>query len=479
MFFHRYILAIFIMMSLGFKSQAHAETIDVESVIDLMNQNLEMEPISKNHVSLQMDASLSTPYKLIYTVSEKGLEVTLAIKPEALNSPIMVREALARLRMAMHEEIMNSMPQALASDQAEVYKITEKKEDLCFKLNVLFKNYEVPLVKTKDRSFTSPLVVADLQANARLGSVIAQSELAILELEFEKNFRALTSEKSDQEIDEKIKTLRQVAQKEQLRREKIYRDPARTAARDKARLNTKLDELLKNNDRKGVATLFEKMLPWELMEPVQITAWKNWIDSIRHPSKDTVTLYRGLDRYDRLIQNPGNNQAGLFAAMVNRNQGSYSDRLRSVAKLYLLNRNKDLMNGLGQHFYLHAQETKASPYISFSPDIQVASMFAEKGLMAVQVDRRRAVTNLYSQLKAEIEVLVPLIIFPDEIRGIFSKDETKTYEEFVPKAIGIKAPKTFKELIDNGKFYSDFYKYVTGLEVQTSQTKSCSQVFTK
>jgi hypothetical protein len=516
MFLKHSILALMTLVVLCGNAMASSTPVDAKGFIEVLNANFALSPITKNHITLQTNSSLNAPYTLTPTVSEKGYELVLQVRPEALKNPILAREILARVYMHTTNEIQSTLPQTAAANPAEVEVLANKKHVLSEQLAGLIFKYEILETMLSERSFQESMVFVDTALNARLGSVIAQSQLAKMELAFEQTFRTETmaanylqemplvertkviqeyaslkkitipdnalenlfTEKDSAEFNERALKLGDAAQKDQLRREKAYRDPVLAATRNDARKTIKLDELLKKNDREGVARLFETMLPWELFEPTEVTVWKNWIESIRRPSKNTITLYRGLDKYDHPIKaNTG--MPGYFAAMINRNQGSYSDRVRSLATPILTNRNSNLTNGLGQKFYNHAEETPRSPFISFSLDIGVAAMFAEKGLIAVQVDRRRAMVNMFSPMKAEAEVLVPMIIFPDEVRSLHTTPLPETLAEEVVKKTGVPLPTNFTELTQNGKIYSDFYKFMNGVQTKSASVSVCSKVFLK
>jgi hypothetical protein len=65
---------------------------------------------------------------------------------------------------------------------------------------------------------------------------------------------------------------------------------------------------------------------------------------------------------------------------------------------------------------LHATTASRSPMLSFTLNPGTAHAFTEAGggSLMIQIDSRRALPNLHG-LSSEYEVLVPLIVFPDEI----------------------------------------------------------------
>jgi hypothetical protein len=65
----------------------------------------------------------------------------------------------------------------------------------------------------------------------------------------------------------------------------------------------------------------------------------------------------------------------------------------------------------------HSKDPMGSPFMSFSLSPIQAHGWAESGggYLVAQVDARRVLPNVVSYFKGEIEMLVPLIVFPDEV----------------------------------------------------------------
>ncbi len=231
----------------------------------------------------------------------------------------------------------------------------------------------------------------------------------------------------------------------QLRIENRYlADPARRLAKDELeKLPFKLNDLVLRNDRQGVASIFESYLPLDIMEPVERAMWRQWLDAIRNPDlKNSVVLYRGLDPFNDKVQRneiAGKENVGLFSVLLNRNQGSFTRRLRS-----LLTMRYKIMSTLvpslpavspvnnaptiSQVMRNHAIEPKGSPFLSFTTDVAVAQSFAVDGIVAVNVDKRRILPNI-TGYAGDLEMLIPLVIFPDEIVAFERRNQDlKTWE---------------------------------------------------
>lgn len=203
----------------------------------------------------------------------------------------------------------------------------------------------------------------------------------------------------------------------------------------------KLDDLLKKNDRKGVRALVETYLPWDSMGSTEKNAWKQWLEALENPSQnpeDTVLVFRGLDSENRLFLSQ-DGKPGFMAPMLIRNQGNYSWRMRSyrtkrdrfgtMAGMFPggvgpENRKPSEYVSVMAGLRFHSNDPMGTPYISVS-DYSTASRFADDGIVAVQVDKRRLLPNNISTYP-EAEKLIPLLIFPDEIKHYkaFSLNDT-------------------------------------------------------
>jgi hypothetical protein len=238
------------------------------------------------------------------------------------------------------------------------------------------------------------------------------------------------------------------AAREQYSAERKYFDDASLKAeKDKAEAMTqKLDDMVKNNNREGVAKLLETFLPLEIMEPVEKGLWQDFIEAIRHPDvSNAKLLFRGLDKEnDKLQMSSDGKKFGLFSTLLIRNQGSYTRRLRSFTTMRYRFQNSDstekspvevaptilaMMNN-------HSGNPTGSPMLSFSTNIDVAKGFSSSGIIGVKIDPRRTLPNIASGFANELEMLVPLLVFPDEIIASQlqeGKDQPIDHMEFLRK----------------------------------------------
>jgi hypothetical protein len=195
----------------------------------------------------------------------------------------------------------------------------------------------------------------------------------------------------------------------------------------------KLNDLVVRNDRAGVAKMLEAYLPLDVMEPFEAKIWGQWLEAIRNPDwKNSTVAVRGVDyetdKVQRLKMADGTERLGFFSTVLTKNQGSYTRRLRSLTT----NRQQSEEDVkptklITDQYWNHSADPKASNFISFTLDPQVASGFvgapkfkknsvvAGGGILAVRMDSRRLFPNMSSGLQGEIEYLATLVIFPDEV----------------------------------------------------------------
>ncbi len=188
----------------------------------------------------------------------------------------------------------------------------------------------------------------------------------------------------------------------------------------------KLSDLVVRNDRDGVASLLEAYLPFDVMEPIEKQIWYDWVDAIRSPQKSQeILLYRGLDKEnDKLQKSATPGKFGMFPTLLNKNQGSFTRRLRSLITMrYKImaqsgSQAESALNSvplMTKMMSAHSGDPNGSPVLSFTPSASVASDFASSGIISIRIDQRRALPNIVSSFYNELEILVPLVIFPDEV----------------------------------------------------------------
>ncbi|UYL08168.1 hypothetical protein B9G69_014040 [Bdellovibrio sp. SKB1291214] len=354
----------------------------------------------------------------------------------------------------------------------------EKRPELFFKDLLLFTrltHFDLGTgMSVSDREFDklifdSPYTWAELEFNNQKGSLAARARLAHIHLELLKSTYAQSAAEFIEQITKspgrvqnglaaslqdsvvKVQELDKAALKDQ-RAQKKSVDAWRSQTRvlEKWESNSdKLNDLMLKNDRLGVAQMISDFLPWAAMEPSEANAWKVWLDAIRSPSPTHTTVaFRGIDyetdKIQRLQLPNGENRVAFMSTVLTKNQGNYTRRLRSLSVNRLQNGDISIENttrfagtapivGISDQMTIHAQEPRSSNFLSFTYDPWVAIKFIgrkkvvnEKGQMkhipnggflAVKIDSRRLFPNIMSEYPGEIELLAPLVIFPDEVAG--------------------------------------------------------------
>ena len=214
-------------------------------------------------------------------------------------------------------------------------------------------------------------------------------------------------------------------------------------ALDKASEDQQFKTLVANNDRKGVSKLLKQYLPWEQMAPFEKKFWESHLSTIENPLPfdQRILVYRGID--DDMIY--AANEAGqaieketaqkegkvfLMSTMMTKNQGTWNRRLRSLTAMNEKFIGTDL-DGNSEYtrsarvttmFLNHSRDPKGSPFLSLTPSFDVAHHFGNKKMSAYLLDPRAMSYNYASYFKNEVEYLVPLMIFPDEVIFFYDKE---------------------------------------------------------
>lgn len=301
-------------------------------------------------------------------------------------------------------------------------------------------------------NFTHPYVWAEAVANARAGSLPSLEKLAFLELEaakvFETKYTELFGEVPDniksyasarlKDAEEKFQKISKESQAWSKKQNKAL-ELKRSEFDALEKQELKFNDLVMNNDRKGARLMLEKYLPWDVMEPSEKNAWKTWLDAMENPdTSKAVLMFRGMDDYKYLTSAASANP-GVFSTILMRNQGNYSRRLRSLTTSRVrfgtdaYKSNPSLLVQMSNH----AGSPIGSPFLSFS-DERVAQRFGSRSRMAVKIDPKRILPNAMAfSFGGEREMLVPLVVFPDEV----------VHAETAPKGLSLDADK-FKENVE-------------------------------
>jgi flagellar motility protein MotE (MotC chaperone) len=188
-----------------------------------------------------------------------------------------------------------------------------------------------------------------------------------------------------------------------------------------------LKELVQQNKRKEVADLLDKYLPREEFSAFENRYWDQILDAIRNPLpiEKRVVLYRGFDKTNNILHKTeykGVNAVVPFAVMLDKNQGSYNRRLRSIETMMdkvitqssvLTSSNDTKAHRISMIMHNHKSVPVGSPYLSFSSRFETAQAFSNSYLGVYAIDPRIMVPSITSGF-SENEWLTPLVTFPDE-----------------------------------------------------------------
>ncbi len=235
-----------------------------------------------------------------------------------------------------------------------------------------------------------------------------------------------------EELKAEIKTYKAQVAKDEAKR-KVDLD-----ALDKAPEGKQFRTMIAKGDREGAASVLKKYLPWEDMAPFEKQFWETYIEVVRNPVplSERILIYRGLDqdyihraivKGQELTEKEAiqKNQAFVMSSMMVKNQGTWNRRLRSLeamnGKFIATINGKDEYAKVARittMFLNHSAEPKGSPFLSFSPNYTIANSFGSERVSAYLFDPRLLNFNYASTYEHEIEYLVPLTTFPDELVAI-------------------------------------------------------------
>jgi hypothetical protein len=269
------------------------------------------------------------------------------------------------------------------------------------------------------------------------------------------------------------------------------KDEARRAVIES--LDTAVDEeqfknLVAKNDRKGVASLLKKYLPWEQIPPFEKQYWENYLSIMVNPlpHEQRILVYRGVsDDVVQLASEDGvklskeealkEGKVFFMSTMLTKNQGTWNRRLRSLTAMYEKfiatddNRSSEYAKSarIVTMFTKHSREPQGSPFLSLTPKFSVAQMFGGKRMSAYTLDPRLISFNFTSRFKNEVEFLLPLIVFPDEVTGFYDQSvhpdlqnseelmQKLTEEKMIRKFGKTKGQEINQKILKNTKEYFD------------------------
>lgn len=350
-------------------------------------------------------------------------------------------------------EVVKSLP---SGSFAEIVPEIDAKKGLVVKLKITNEGLKYPLVVLEEIAhlkqitgdyFVHPMAWAEATMNAQHGSNRAKLFLAHAEVKAQQTVSALINDELEQQnpsidnyIDRRTKQAEDLVHA--LKKKVKEEDKARKAIGEKyAKLQDalekneqKLNDYIAKNDRKNVKKLIESFMPWNEMEPTEIATWKRHLDAMLLPvDKDNAVLtFRGLQGDLVSMSDKG---PYLMSTLLAKNQGNYTRRLRSLKTYYgKLGKSGVDANYVSPPFNQraisvilsgHNVDPVSSPYISAAPYMNASSFVGlepNKGLAVIKLHKDRLNYNVLNTF-GEKESLIPMIIFPDEIVGLYDHDE--------------------------------------------------------
>lgn len=259
-------------------------------------------------------------------------------------------------------------------------------------------------------------------------------------------------------------------------------------ALDKASDDMQFKTLVGKNDRKGAADLLKKYLPWEQMAPFEQRFWETYLDAMANPlpMDQRIFIYRGVNddfiysafKGGKEIEKEVAQKEGdifLMSTIITKNQGTWNRRLRSLTAMYekFIGTNASLESEYTKSarvvtmFVNHSKDPKGSPFLSFTPKFNVAHQFGSQKMTAYALDPRLVSFNFASKFKNEVEFLLPLMAFPEDVMGFYDANihtdgaNTEAHmqklfrEKLIKKHGEDKADTIYKKVMANSKEYFD------------------------
>lgn len=442
----------------------------------------------------------------------KGYKTFFNEKLAELNSDLKYKGNNEAFKAVIEKQQVKSLPDGKL---AQIVPDFDPKKGLIVKLQITKEGWEKPEVVLEELGhlqqivgedsdiFKHPLYWASVTIDAQKGSNRAKEILATAEADVLTSIRSLATEMDvygdeldtyidarQGQVDDLQKEIRKLVRVENKSRKKIAKQwkAVQTKLQNQ---KLKLDDYIAKNDRAKVRQLIETFLPWEEMEPTEVNAWRNWLWAIGKPNSDfkkseKIVFFRGLE--GDLIRDADDGGHFLFSSMLQKNQGNYTRRLRSLKtyrdklakKTYseIPYEGTSIVNSLKGH----SHEPLGSPFVSVSNATTAHNFGGYPSVVAaMHLPRARTIDNLVSDY-AETERLIPLIIFPDEILFISEGDEVAQLRKKASQAVG--RPLTQMEKVGNGKVNpleatKQFWEYITGAKADSPKGGSCSALIQK
>lgn len=340
------------------------------------------------------------------------------------------------------------------------------------------------------------LSMFEMYYNAREGDVIALDNFVKVRASTDKFYNFLFEEDVSLNFANRIKNINEL-RAELAPAIKDFKTERKTLEESRKNILDKLDKapegkqfraLVAKGDRAGAADLLKKYLPFEDMAPYEKRFWDIHIEVMKNPVPldQRVLIYRGLneDYIHSAIQNGEEltkadaikeSKAFVMSSVLVKNQGSWNRRLRSLEAMNekfiatIKDKSEYAQSArISTMFLKHSENPQGSPFISLTPNIGVAESFGQKQLMSALVDPRLIHFNYVSSFDNEIEFLMPLTTFPDDMVGLWTPDAPLTEREFLEERLKVRISDEFgkgktEDIIkrikkNSADFFSEVYK---------------------
>lgn len=181
-----------------------------------------------------------------------------------------------------------------------------------------------------------------------------------------------------------------------------------------------------NNERKAVAEIIEKKIPWNTLSPFEKSFWQNQLDIMKNPVPlhQKVLVYRGL-KTRNLIDSTQNNLDRIYTNQSFYQLANFFHNTKKIDPAYL--DNNLVTSYISNDLKIHSLSSEQSFFISLTPTTSIAKGFSEDALGIFAIDPRALFFNETSTFIDENEFLTSFITFPEDSLALVEltgKDKT-------------------------------------------------------
>lgn len=171
------------------------------------------------------------------------------------------------------------------------------------------------------------------------------------------------------------------------------------------------------NDRKSVAALINRKIPWSKMTPFEVNFWKTQLEIMENPLpyEKRIIIYRGL-KTSNLINSYQNSKQKIINSQNFFQVANFFFSNGDITNAYL--DNSLATSTVSNNLKIHSIQSAKSLFISVTPHSNVARSFAEDAVVALAVDPRSIFFNEASSFIDESEYLMSFVSFPEDVLAI-------------------------------------------------------------